>query len=132
MKANRIPIDSGDVNAYIREVAGEEFTAKDFRTWAGTRLAARALTAASSEADAAAITKAVVAQAVQHTAKHLGNTPTVCRKCYIHPAILGAFFDDASFAKWTALVAKPKKMGGLSSEEAALVQYLEAQRALTA
>jgi DNA topoisomerase-1 len=125
------PIGSGDVNAYIREVAGEEFTAKDFRTWAGTLLAARALTAAAGDSDAATITKAVITEAVKQTAGQLGNTPTVCRKCYIHPLVLEVFQDEAMHARWKTIAAKPKKIPGLSSEEAALVQFLEAQASAT-
>jgi DNA topoisomerase-1 len=121
------PIDSGDVNAYIREIAGEEFTAKDFRTWAGTLLAARALTAAAKQSDAPTITKAVITEAVKETAGHLGNTPTVCRKCYIHPLILDVFQDHAMHARWKAIASRPKSIAGLSREEAALVQFLEAE-----
>ena len=126
------PIDSGDVNEYIREIAGEEFTAKDFRTWAGTMLAVRALTAACKESDASTITKAAITEAVKETAGHLGNTPTVCRKCYIHPIILEAFQDDAMHARWLEASANPKKTAGLSDEEAALVQFLEAEQTSSA
>jgi DNA topoisomerase-1 len=121
------PVDSGEVNAYIREIAGEEFTAKDFRTWAGTRLATRALTAAARQAHAATITKAIITEAVRETAGQLGNTPTVCRKCYIHPRIFEAFQDEAMHARWTAIAARPRRIRGLSDEEAALVQFLEAE-----
>ena len=125
------PIDSADVNAYIREIAGDEFTAKDFRTWAGTLLAARALAAASEESGGTPLTKAAIARAVKETAGHLGNTPSVCRKCYIHPVIIEAFENDDSLAAWRA-VAKRKGKGsgpldGLSEAEAALVRYLESR-----
>ena len=78
-------VDSGDVNAYIRRISGGDFTAKDFRTWIGTCLAADALreTAARSPA------KEIVA-AIRHVARGLGNRPATCRKHYIHPAILEA------------------------------------------
>ena len=84
-------IASEDVNAYIRAYAGEEFSAKDFRTWAGTLLTARALcTAAASAADDGAC-KAQVVAAIAQVAAQLGNTPSVCRNCYIHPAVLEAY-----------------------------------------
>ena len=123
------PIDSGDVNAYIREVAGEEFTAKDFRTWAGTLLAARALTAAAKASEAATIPKSLITEAVKATAGHLGNTPMVCRKCYIHPIIIDTFQDEAMHARWRAIAAKPRRVSGLSGEEAALVHFLEEESA---
>lgn len=124
------PIGSADVNAYIREIAGDEFTAKDFRTWAGTLLAARALTAASEAEGGKPLSKAAIAAAVKDTAGHLGNTPTVCRKCYIHPVIIEAFQDADSLASWRA-ASKARTGGGgsasgLSKEEAALVHFLEA------
>ncbi len=86
----RHTIESGDVNAYLREISGGDFTAKDFRTWAGTVLAARALRNAepcNSERQC----KHLVAQAVEQVAAQLGNTPAVCRKCYVHPAVIEAY-----------------------------------------
>jgi DNA topoisomerase-1 len=83
-------IESTDVNAYLRSVAGEEFTSKDFRTWAGTVLCARALRrleAPQSEADG----KRKLAEAVESVARKLGNTKAVCRKCYIHPALIDTY-----------------------------------------
>ena len=88
-------IDSADVNAYLREISGQDFTAKDFRTWAGTVLAAQALAEVerfSSNAEA----KRNVVKAIESVAKRLGNTRAVCRKCYIHPAILDAYMDGAT------------------------------------
>ncbi len=87
-------IDSDDVNDYLREISGEEFTAKDFRTWAGTvlcSLALREFEACLSEAEA----KKNVVAAVKQVAERLGNTPAVCRKSYIHPAILDAYLDGS-------------------------------------
>ncbi|HEY1757905.1 MAG TPA: DNA topoisomerase IB [Bryobacteraceae bacterium] len=83
-------IDSADVNDYLREVSGEDFTAKDFRTWAGTVLASMALrefAAFESETEA----KRNVVQAIKSVALRLGNTPAVCRKCYVHPAIVECY-----------------------------------------
>ncbi len=85
-------IESTDVNAYLREAGGDTFTSKDFRTWAGSRLAARALKTlgpASTEAEA----KRNIAQAVETVSKRLGNTMAVCRKCYVHPAVLEGYRD---------------------------------------
>ncbi len=85
-------IGSDDVNAYLREVAGEDVTAKEFRTWAATTLAARAL-AGSPPFDSATQAKKNVVAAVQAVAQQLRNTPTICRKCYIHPTIIEAYLD---------------------------------------
>ena len=87
-------IDSADVNAYLREIAGQEFTAKDFRTWAGTVLASLALRefeAFDSEAQA----KKNIVRAIEHVAERLGNTPSVCRKCYVHPEVIEAYLDGS-------------------------------------
>jgi DNA topoisomerase-1 len=80
-------VASEDVNAYLREVSGEEYSAKDFRTWAGSVLAAVAL---QQFADAKPV-KTNITTAVKAVAQVLGNTPTVCRKCYIHPEIFAAY-----------------------------------------
>ncbi len=87
-------VGSQDVNSYLREISGEDFTAKDFRTWAGTALAAQALREFEDfDSDAAA--KRNIRQAIEHVAKRLGNTSAVCRKCYIHPAIFDAYMDHS-------------------------------------
>jgi DNA topoisomerase I len=87
-------IESLDVNNYLREVAGDEFTSKDFRTWAGTVLAAGALQKIGGAASAAEA-KRNIARAIDEVARQLGNTSTVCRKCYTHPAILESYLDGA-------------------------------------
>lgn len=90
----RRPIDSEDVNAYLRECAGEDFTAKDFRTWAGTVLAMRALRRvepASSQREA----RSNIVAAIETVASALGNTVSVCRACYVHPAVLDAYVDGS-------------------------------------
>jgi DNA topoisomerase-1 len=87
-------IDSGDVNDYLREITGEDFTAKDFRTWAGTALATMALLTTgvfSSQREA----KRQVVKVVARVAEDLGNTPAVCRKGYIHPAVIETFLEGA-------------------------------------
>jgi DNA topoisomerase-1 len=104
-------IDSADVNAYLREISGDDFTAKDFRTWAGTVMAARALADVRQFASNAEA-KRNIAGVIAAVAKRLGNTRTVCRKCYIHPAILKAYHAGATIA---------------SREEAAVVRIIEQQ-----
>lgn len=89
-------IDSGDVNEYIRRVSGHDFTAKDFRTWAGTLLAARELEAAGPAASATAAKRTIVG-AIKTAARHLGNRPATCRKYYVHPAVFDAFTDGSLF-----------------------------------
>jgi DNA topoisomerase-1 len=83
-------VGSSDVNGYIRRAAGGEFTAKDFRTWAGTVAAAKRLAAEKlPQSDKAA--ERVVARVIREVAEALGNTPAVCRKSYVHPRVVEAF-----------------------------------------
>jgi DNA topoisomerase-1 len=110
-------IESADVNAYLRKAAGEDFTAKDFRTWYGTLLAVRAL----REAAGAKPTRQAVVRAIAAAAQRLGNTPAVCRKCYIHPAVIACY-----------LYGRLPKSCGHQSEEAALVAILESEASLDA
>lgn len=109
-------VTSGDVNDYIREAIGDDFTAKDFRTWFGTLAAARALTLAPRPDDAAGV-KAATAQAVKAVAGLLGNTPAVCRTAYVHPAVLAAFADGRPL---------PKASLRGRAFETALIRFLEA------
>ena len=88
----RQSVGSADVNAYVRASTGQDFTAKDFRTWAGTVLAASALGRVTIEASVTA-RKRQVAAVVASVATRLGNTPAVCRRCYIHPGVVDAFMD---------------------------------------
>ncbi len=89
---HRQPVDSADVNAYLREITGEDVTAKDFRTWAGTVLAAMALSEFES-VDSEALKKKNVKAAIESVAAKLGNTPTICRKCYVHPHVVDSYLD---------------------------------------
>jgi DNA topoisomerase I len=122
----RRTIDSTDINEYIRQIAGEEFSTKDFRTWAGTVLAARALqefeTAASN-----AESKRNIVQAIESVAKKLGNTKAVCRKCYVHPAVIQSYTDGTLLR---ALRRRLKKeindSHDLGPEEAAVLRLLKA------
>jgi len=85
-------VDSSDVNDYLAEITGEDFTSKDFRTWAGTVLAAIALQELPPFDTQAAARRNIV-RAIESVAERLGNTPAVCRKCYVHPAVLEAYID---------------------------------------
>jgi len=119
-------IDSEDVNAYLQKVTGEPFTAKDFRTWAGTLLAARALlafTAFSSQAQA----RRNVVEAIDQVAKRLGNTRAVCRKCYVHPAVIDAYLDGTLTRTLAPRGEHELSTGlpGLQSEEAAVLAFLQ-------
>lgn len=87
-------VGSQDVNEYLREISGEDFTAKDFRTWAGTVLAAKVLQE-FKEFDSQAAAKRNVVRAIEHVAERLGNTKAVCRKCYIHPAVIDAYLEKS-------------------------------------
>jgi DNA topoisomerase I len=118
----RRTISSTDVNAYIRDVAGEAFTAKDFRTWNGTVLAACAL-CDQPEGSSKAALKRFVTQAVGQVAERLGNTKAVCRKCYIHPAVIEAFVDGETIAPWAGSTGGGRGYQ-LSPEEAAVVRLL--------
>jgi len=103
-EGQRQTICSDDVNGYLRDISGDDFTAKDFRTWAGTVLAAQALARLArfkSQTEA----KRNVLQAVASVASRLGNTKAVCRKAYIHPAILAAYMDGRPMATDEAGVA---------------------------
>ncbi len=129
----RRSIDSADVNDYLREVSGQEFTAKDFRTWAGTVLAARALQEFEAFDSRARAKKNVVA-AVESVAKRLGNTPAVCRKCYVHPAVLDAYLDGSLAALLARKAERELKedLPELPPDEAAVLAFLHARLAAAA
>ena len=121
---SRRAIDSADVNSYLREISNEEFTAKDFRTWSGTVLAARALAQVSTFASGTQAKRNVVT-AIEAVAKRLGNTRSVCRKCYIHPAILDAYLDGVTIRDIRVRARASKRNGTLEPEELAVVRLLE-------
>ena len=91
-------VTSSDVNAYLKEITGMDITAKDFRTWAGTVLAAVALKELESF-DSAAQAKRNLRSAIERVAARLGNTPTICRKCYVHPEVLSSYSTVISFSR---------------------------------
>jgi DNA topoisomerase-1 len=118
-------VSSADVNDYIRSIAGAEITAKDFRTWAGTVLAAMALREFEpAEAEAAA--KRNVRRAIEKVAARLGNTPAICRKCYVHPEVLAAYLDGKLAGLLDAAPDKASKraFAALPAEEAATLLLL--------
>jgi DNA topoisomerase-1 len=122
----RQTIDSGDVNGYLREIAGEEFTAKDFRTWAGTVLASIALQE-FEEVDSEAQAKRNVVQAIERVAERLGNTPAICRKCYIHPAVLDSYLEGTMLEalRERTHTELTRKLSRLQPEEAAVLVLLQ-------
>jgi DNA topoisomerase-1 len=122
----RRSVDSGDVNDYLREITGEDFTAKDFRTWAGTVLAAMALQEFEHFASETQAKKHIVT-AIERVAERLGNTPNVCRKCYVHPAVLDAYRDGTMLetVKQRAEQEMAETLSGLKPEEAAVLALLQ-------
>jgi DNA topoisomerase I len=128
----RRSVTSGDVNDYMRTISGQDFTAKDFRTWAGTLLAAMALRE-FQEFDSETQAKRNVVQAIENVAERLGNTPTICRKCYVHPEVVEAYM-DGELAANLAEKAQTELRGlkGLEPEEAAVLAFLEQRLAAAA
>jgi DNA topoisomerase-1 len=118
-------ITSQDVNSYLGEITGEDFTAKDFRTWAGTVLVALALNlqeAFQTKKQA----KANVKDAISAVSKILGNTPAVCRKCYVHPAVLESYL-DGDLLEGLKIKTKQgieEKSDDLEENEMAVLQFL--------
>lgn len=118
-------VDSGDVNDYLREISGDDFTAKDFRTWSGTVLAAWAL-AEFEQVDSQAQAKKNVVRAIERVAERLGNTPAVSRKSYVHPQIIDAYLDGdvVRAARRSADKQLGESLRQLTPEEAAVLALL--------
>jgi DNA topoisomerase I len=119
-------ITSQDVNEYLREITGENFTAKDFRTWAGTVLAAMALTAAG-EFETKKQAKANIKNAIGAVAEVLGNTPAICRKCYVHPAVLEAYLKGNCINGFKPKTQEALETKGidLASAQTAILRFLQ-------
>ncbi len=119
-------IGSGDVNDYLHEITGEDYTAKDFRTWAGTVLAALALNE-FQQFDSQAQAKKNIVQAIEHVAMKLGNTPTICRKCYVHPDVISSYLDGVTAGTLKQQVRDNlvHDLHALSPEEAAVLALLQ-------
>jgi DNA topoisomerase I len=122
----RQAVDSADVNAYLQEITGEPFTAKDFRTWAGTVLASLALSEFESF-DSKAAAKRNVTRAIEQVAAQLGNTVAVCRKSYIHPEVIERYLDGSLLDLLKGRVEESLRSGlsGLRSEEGAVLALLQ-------
>lgn len=114
-------VTSSDVNAYLREISGREITAKDFRTWSGTVMAATALHQ-SEPVETKAAAKQTLKAVIADTAERLGNTVAICRKCYVHPTVIEAYLNgDLKLRTRKADDCDPAK---LSADEAAVYRFL--------
>jgi DNA topoisomerase-1 len=125
-EGDRHSIDAADVNDYVREIAGDDFTAKDFRTWAGTVLACEMLRQAEP-ADSQTQAKKNVVAAIKTVAERLGNTPSVCRKCYVHPAVMESYLTGAMVKAFDQEVQREvdKQLQALHKEELDVLHLLE-------
>ncbi|MEA2523025.1 MAG: topoisomerase [Thermomicrobiales bacterium] len=115
-------IGSADVNGYLREVMGQEFTAKDFRTWAGSVLAAQELLRCGPTESETAARRNVVA-AIQSVSSRLGNTPAICRRCYVHPVVIDAY-QNGVLAE-LAVATQPSQSTDLPPEEQFILHLLD-------
>jgi DNA topoisomerase I len=122
----RQTIDSADVNDYLRQAAGAEFTAKDFRTWAGTVLAALALAEVQAFTTKRQARRNIV-RAVESVARRLGNTPAICRKGYVHPAVIDAYLDGVTLDAFRRRAERtiPEDVGSLTRDEAVVLGMLQ-------
>jgi len=119
----RQAVGSEDVNGYLKDITGQDVTSKDFRTWAGTVLAAQFLRECPPCASESAAKRTLV-RAVEQVAQRLGNTKAVCRRCYIHPAVFDAYVEGA----WTAAAARGTAARGrerLNHAEGAVLDMLQ-------
>lgn len=120
-------VTSQDVNDYLREITGQDFTAKDFRTWAGTVLTAMALNAQEKFATSKEA-KTNVKSAIAAAAKLLGNTPTICRKCYVHPAIVQSYMNGDLIEGLKTKLDGADDIPDFSADERAVLNFLNRQR----
>jgi DNA topoisomerase-1 len=124
----RRPVDSGDVNEYLREIGGDVFTAKDFRTWAGSVLAARELAAQGFPRSKRQATRSVN-QAIESVGRQLGNTRAIARKSYVHPEVIEAFLDGTLHSLWAQDLPKaPRGLARLRADELRLMLLLQDRR----
>ncbi|MBV9269970.1 MAG: DNA topoisomerase IB [Candidatus Eremiobacteraeota bacterium] len=119
-------VDSSDVNDYIRQIAGEEFSAKDFRTWVGTVTCALLLREDLEIPETQTDRKKRIKEAIKDVAARLGNTPTVCKKCYVHPEVVAAYLEGEINLK-----RRMRHVDGLLDEERFVLALLEARTAET-
>lgn len=127
-KGERHQVTSDDVNAYLHEITGEEFTAKDFRTWAGTVSCAAALREALARTHTGPTNRQLM-KAVEQVAAQLRNTPAVCRKSYIHPGVIASYLDGTLPAMFAACARRQsRRRRGLRTDEAAVLALLGPNR----
>jgi DNA topoisomerase-1 len=119
-------ISSADVNAYLKEITGRDITAKDFRTWAGTVLAALALKE-FEEFDSEAKAKKNIRAAIEKVSSRLGNTPSICRKCYVHPEVFSSYMDGELLLEIKEEIETELRedLPSLKPEEAAVLTLLQ-------
>jgi DNA topoisomerase-1 len=125
-EGNRKPIDSGMVNRYIKEATGGDFTAKDFRTWAGTLNILRAFRSIG-EAESETEQKRNINAALDDVSKKLGNSRTICRKYYVHPGVIKLYEEKnlGKYLKELDEIEKPDQLAGLTSEERVVMKILK-------
>ena len=119
-------VGSGDVNRYLQEITGQPFTAKDFRTWTGTVLAAMALQGFEA-CDSQAQAKKNVVAAIESVSKRLGNTPSVCRKCYVHPDVISTYMDGSLCAELRDEIEDLQDEDGLNADERRVLRFLKSR-----
>ena len=125
-EGKRHPVDSGMVNLYIKQASGGDFTAKDFRTWAGTLNIIRAFRA-MGEAETETDCKKNIVAALDEVSKKLGNSRTVCKKYYVHPGII-QLYEEKNLNKYLSeldKIEKPDELTGLTGEEKVLMKILQ-------
>ena len=120
----RRQVTSTEVNDYLRQITGRQVTAKDFRTWTGTVLAALAL-AEYEKADSEAAAKRNVRDAIESVAARLGNTPTICRQCYVHPQIIDAYLADELRLELADTIDDTLTQTDLRPEETQVLRFLK-------
>lgn len=123
-EGERHSVTSGDVNTYLREISGTDITAKDFRTWTGTVLAALALSE-YEKADSATAAKRNVREAIGQVAARLGNTPTICRKCYVHPQVIDSYLADGLALELQEEIEEELDEPDLRPEERQVLNFLQ-------
>lgn len=123
-EGQRQKVTSTEVNAYLREISGRNVTAKDFRTWTGTVLAALALME-YEKCDSQAAAKRNIREAIERVASRLGNTPTICRKCYVHPQVIDAYLADELKLELREEIEDDLHRSGLRPEERQVLEFLK-------
>ena len=118
----RYTVESDDVNNYLREITGQDFTAKDFRTWSGTVFAAEALQGLG-KFETQTQARKNVGQAIEVAAGHLGNTKAICRKCYVHPQVIDAYLNGSLLTRLSQYQEQDTK--GWHPEEARVLEFLK-------